>query len=240
MIIIPAIDILDGKVVRLKKGDFNKTTFYPVEPVELIKRYVDSGFNRIHLVDLSGAKNGSTDIYKLVKSIFRKVPGITIQFGGGIRSLRDAELLLDSGVKFLVTGSLSVLDKSEFEKILAFAGYENIIVAVDVQDHFLRIKGWTENTGITISSHISYCCAAGVNTFLCTDIRRDGMLSGPNLNLYNKIKKDHPGVQIIASGGVSRIEDIIKLKISGIFGVVAGKAILEDKIDLKELFQLAD
>jgi phosphoribosylformimino-5-aminoimidazole carboxamide ribotide isomerase len=238
MKIIPAIDILDGKVVRLAKGNFNNSKIYSEDPYDYAKRIFESGFNWIHIVDLSGSKNGKISVFQTLEKIISNLK-IKIQFGGGIRTLADAQSLIQIGVQKIVIGSISVTNKMEFEKIVKKLSAENIICAADIENNIVKVKGWTERTGQNIYDHINYCLSEEVKNFLCTDIKRDGMLSSPNFELYKELKSNYPDANIIASGGISCISDITKLKSMNIYGVVVGKAIFESKIDLKELSLLA-
>jgi len=192
----------------------------------------------IHIVDLLGSKDGKINIIDFLKQIKSELK-IKIQFGGGIRSLDDAMKLFDIGVDKIVIGSISISNKSEFERIVQDVGAEKIVIAVDVEDERIKIKGWTECTDINIYDHLNDCLSKGVDTFLCTDIKRDGMLTGTNLKLYHNLMKQFPLARIIASGGVNKIEDVRELKSQELYGVVIGKAIYEKKIQLKELTKLA-
>lgn len=238
MKIIPAIDILDNKLVRLEKGDYNSSKIYSEDPVEAAKRFYNAGFNLLHIVDLSGSKTGKISVTEIIKRIKNETK-LKIQFGGGIRSVADAKKLIDSGIDKLIIGSISVSDKNEFEKIVLNVGTQKIIAAVDVKDDFVMIKGWTVDSNIKINDHINYCLSFGLETFLCTDIKKDGMLTGPNINLYKKLYKDFSSIKIIASGGVSNLKDLQKLSELDLYGAVVGKAIYENKIDLKELKKIA-
>jgi phosphoribosylformimino-5-aminoimidazole carboxamide ribotide isomerase len=238
MKIIPAIDILNGSLVRLEKGNFTTSKVYSADPFKVAEEFSNYGFDQLHIVDLSGSRDGRVSTMELLSRIIYKL-NLKVQFGGGIRKSEDAEELFNCGVDKIILGSISVTDKPEFENIIVNYGAAKIICAVDSQKEMLKVKGWTEETGISIYEHISYCKEMGINTFLCTDIERDGMLIGPNFNLYEKLNKKFPDIQIIASGGVSSINDLIKLNSSGIYGVVTGKAIYENKINLKELAELA-
>ena len=238
MKIIPAMDILNGKLVRLEKGIFQSRKIYSENPFETAKLFAANGFETIHIVDLSGSKDGKIKTLKLLQKIKTELK-LQIQFGGGIRSLDDAIMLIKNGVDKIIAGSISVADKNEFEKIICRISSDKIIAAVDSEDEQVKIKGWTENSGINIYNHIDCCLANGIDTFLCTDIKKDGMLTGPNVELYQKLKTKYPKAKIIASGGVSRIEDVKNLKMENLYGVVVGKAIYENKIKLKELSGLA-
>lgn len=238
MKIIPAIDILDNKLVRLKKGNYNSAKVYSDDPFRLASTFSDFGFEWLHIVDLSGARSGKLFITELINKI-KKETKLKIQFGGGIRNLDDANKLIDVGVDRLIIGSISITNKSEFEKIISAIGAENIIAAIDVKDDFVMIKGWTENSEIRLDEHINYCLSKNVRTFLCTDIKKDGMLSGPNLKLYEILLNKFPSANVIASGGLSSLQDITELKDLKVYAAVVGKAIYENKIDLKELRKIA-
>jgi phosphoribosylformimino-5-aminoimidazole carboxamide ribotide isomerase len=238
MIIIPAIDILDGKLVRLEKGIYQSHKVYSKNPYETAKQFADYKFDLIHIVDLSGSKEGRINTIDLLKRIKSKLK-IKIQFGGGIRSLDDAVKLANNGIDKIILGSISITNKNEYEKIIKHLGQEKIITAIDTDNEIIKIKGWTESTGINIYDHIKYCLTKGVETFLCTDIKKDGMLTGPNLKLYQKLMTQFPAAKIIASGGVSKIEDVEELKSQGLYAVVIGKAIYENKIQLEELAKIA-
>ncbi len=237
MIIIPAIDILDNKIVRLRKGDFNNVEFYPSSPLEQAKLYESYGFEWLHLVDLNGSRTGIISVSEIILEIKSKT-NLKIEFGGGIRNNENVTTLLALGVDKVIVGSVSILDKNEFEKIILNVGADKIIVAADVKDKIIAVKGWTENTSVSIYEHIEYCKSKGLDTFLCTDISTDGMLIGTNLKLYEKLLKSFPGIKLIASGGVKDINDVIALYDLNVYGVVIGKAIYENKIELKELIKI--
>ena len=238
MLIIPAIDIIDGKVVRLSKGKYESKITYNKTPLEQAKIYDSFGFKWLHIVDLSGSKEGKIGTKKIIEEI-KKQTNLKIEFGGGIRTKQDVISLDNIGVDGIIIGSLSVINKNEFESIFTEVIPDKIIVATDVFDKQIKIKGWTENTNIHLFEHIEYCTSLGIKTFLCTDIAVDGMLTGPNIELYKTTLDKYPNIQLTASGGVSNIKDIIELKKLPLRGVVVGKAIYENKIDLKELAKFA-
>jgi phosphoribosylformimino-5-aminoimidazole carboxamide ribotide isomerase len=238
MLIIPAIDILDGKLVRLEKGDYQTQKIYSDNPFEVAKQFAELGFDFIHIVDLSGSKHGRINSIELLKKIKYDL-NVKIEFGGGIRLLDDVIKLIDCGVDKIVIGSISITNKNEFRKIVKEIGSEKIVAAIDSVDGLIKVKGWTEQTNITIENHVDYCLSLNVNTFLCTDIKKDGMLTGPNINLYKNLMVEFPSTKIIASGGIGRIEDVKELKKQNLYAVVIGKAIYENKINLKELAKLA-
>lgn len=237
MKIIPAIDILDNKLVRLEKGKFQSSKIYLDNPLEVAKTFDGFGFEWLHIVDLSGSKSGKISTIDLLDKI-KNQTRLKIQFGGGIRSLADAKQLINY-VDRIIIGSLSVTDKNEFEKIISEIGEQKIICAVDVKDEKVMIKGWTVDSELTLQNHIDYCSSVGIKNFLVTDIQRDGMLSGPNIILYSKLITNYPSLNFIASGGISSYDDLINLKKINSYAVVVGKAIYEKKISLKELKEIA-
>ncbi|RJP61798.1 MAG: 1-(5-phosphoribosyl)-5-[(5-phosphoribosylamino)methylideneamino]imidazole-4-carboxamide isomerase [Ignavibacteriales bacterium] len=234
MIVIPAIDILDNKIVRLSKGDFNRVEFYPNSPLEQAKLYESNGFEWLHLVDLNGSRTGTISVSEIILEI-KSESNLKIEFGGGIRSYDNVATLLALGIDKVIIGSLSIQNKNEFEKIISDFGTNKIIVAADVKDEMIAVKGWTENTSVSIYGHIEYCKSKGLDTFLCTDISTDGMLKGTNLKLYGKLMEKYPDMNLIASGGVKDINDVNALAGLNVYGVVIGKAIYENKIELQEL-----
>lgn len=238
MLKIPAIDIIDGKVVRLSKGEYNSVVSYSKTPLEQAKIYDALGFEWLHMVDLSGSKDGKINTYKIIEEI-KNHTKLKIEFGGGIRTKKDVLELDKFGVDGIIIGSLSITDKNEFESIFTEVIHDKIIIASDVFDYQIRIKGWTENSNVNLFDHIEYCNKLGIENFLCTDIAVDGMLTGPNYNLYKSIIEKYTDIKLTASGGVSSIHDIIKLAELPIRGIVIGKAIYENKINIEELAKLA-
>jgi len=238
MLIIPAIDIIDGKVVRLSKGKYNSVVNYNNSPIDQAKIYDNLGFEWLHVVDLSGSKSGKINTSNIIKDI-KKQTNLKIEFGGGIRSKQDVVSLNDIGTDAIIIGSLSITDRDEFESIFPSVNASKIIIAADVLDYEIRIKGWTENSNVHLYDHITYCTNLGVNNFLCTDITVDGMLTGPNFNLYIETLKKFPNLELTASGGVSNLGDVIKLNEFALRAIVVGKAIYENKIKLEELIKLA-
>ena len=239
MLIIPAIDILGSKIVRLSRGDFGKVKEYELTPLEQAGIFYENGLSSLHIVDLSGSKDGKMSVLKIISSIKEKYD-VKIQSGGGIRNFEDAANAFSAGIDKLVIGSLSVINKPEFEKIASFSGKEKIIIAADSLRGKIMIKGWKENSEVSIYEHINYCVSLGLDGFLCTDIHRDGVLGGPSFELYAQIQEWFPSVNLIASGGIGGIEDIKKLRKMDLYAAVVGKAIYENKIELKELKKIAD
>lgn len=238
MLKIPAIDIIDGQVVRLSKGQYDSVIKYDLSPLEQAIIYDELGFEWLHVVDLSGSKDGKINTKQIITDI-KNQTNLKLEFGGGIRSKHDVMILNDLGVDGIIIGSLSVTDNKEFESIFDDIDPNKIIIASDILDYKIRIKGWTEDSDVHLYDHIKYCGGLGIDNYLCTDIAVDGMLTGPNINLYKEIINKFPDIKLTASGGVSSIEDVIYLSSLPIRGVVIGKAIYENKIDIKELAEIA-
>lgn len=210
MLIIPAIDILNNKVVRLTKGDFEQATFYNAAPFDLAKKYSSLGFKWVHLVDLSATLNSKISILPLITKI-KKETELFIEFGGGVRNEEQVIQLIDNGVDKIIIGSLSITDKEKFEMIVNTFNPSRFIIAIDSDHETVLTKGWTENSGVSIYDHIHYCMDLGIDTFLCTDVSRDGTMSGPNYNLYHTIQNKYTDIKLIASGGISSIHNILLL-----------------------------
>jgi phosphoribosylformimino-5-aminoimidazole carboxamide ribotide isomerase len=238
MIIIPAIDIYDNKVVRLCKGSFEQVTYYKNSPLKQASLFESLGFEIIHIIDLLGSKTGKFTAIDSVEEI-KKKSSLKVEFGGGIRDVKTLGEVFNAGVDLAIIGSLAVKNKTEFELALSKFSPEKIISAVDVKDEKIQVSGWTEETTISINSHIDYCASLGIDKFLCTDIKRDGMLSGLNIELYKKLLEDHPSIKLIVSGGVKDMDDIRNLKDVNPYAVVVGKALYEKKVNLEELASFA-
>lgn len=238
MKVIPAIDIYREKVVRLTKGDFDKRMEYLGTPLDYALFYENSGFKKIHIVDLEASVTGQINIIKIIESIKANTK-LNLQVGGGIKNLAAAELLINYGVDNLIIGSISITNKIEFNKIIERVTTDKIIVAADFEDGKIAIKGWKELSNITIEEHINYCKNLSISSFLCTDISKDGMLKGPNIEIYKKLLNKFPNINLIASGGISNIKDLDKLNNIGINEAVVGKAIYENKINIEELKRFA-
>jgi phosphoribosylformimino-5-aminoimidazole carboxamide ribotide isomerase len=238
MKIIPAIDIIDGKCVRLTKGDYSQQTTYDYSPVELAKNYEKLGFKFLHLVDLDGAKAGQVRNLETLKQICSET-NLNIDFGGGVKTEADLKAVLDAGAKQVTIGSLAVKDKTLFKSWIEKYGADKFILGADVHDLKIAVGGWLETSSIDLFDFIEEYVALGIRNVLCTDISKDGTLTGPSFDLYNQIMEQFPQIDLIASGGVSKIEDVMELDQNKIPAVVIGKAIYENKIDLEELAQLA-
>jgi phosphoribosylformimino-5-aminoimidazole carboxamide ribotide isomerase len=234
MIIIPAIDIIDGKCVRLTQGDYNQQKIYNEHPLEVARQFEDAGLCRLHLVDLDGAKEKAVKNWKVLETIAAKT-SLIIDFGGGINSEKDVQIVFDSGAAFATVGSIAVKNEFEFGKWLLIFGAGKFLLGADVKEGKIAIHGWQETTDIDISDFISSHIANGVTQVFCTDISKDGKLEGPSLELYRQIIGEFPGLYFIASGGVSSMNDLDDLQHIGCSAAIVGKAIYEGRIKLSEL-----
>ena len=234
MDIIPAIDIIDGKCVRLTEGDYAQKTVYNEHPLEVAKTFEDAGIQRLHLVDLDGAKAGKVMNWKVLEAIAAGT-GLTIDFGGGIKSEDDLSIVFNSGAKYATIGSLAVKQPAIFEAWLRHYGEEKFLLGADVKGEKIAIGGWLETTEENIFQFIEANIQKGVQQLFCTDISKDGRLEGPSIDLYTKIIRQFPELYFIASGGVSSMEDIHALRAIGCKGVIVGKAIYEGRIKISEL-----
>lgn len=233
MRIIVAIDILDGKCVRLTRGDYGTKKVYNENPLEVAKEIEDNGVKYIHLVDLDGAKHKKITNYKVLELISSKT-GLNIDFGGGIRSDEDLKIAFSSGAKQITGGSIAVTSPSLFLEWLAKFGNEKIILGADCIDRKITTNGWAEKSDEDIIGFISAYCSKGVKYSICTDVDKDGMMKGPAKELYKEILSSVK-ISLIASGGITTIKDIEDLQESGCEGAIIGKAVYEGKITLKEL-----
>ncbi len=232
--IIPAIDLIEGKCVRLSQGDFARKKIYNENPLEVAREFENFGLKRLHIVDLDGAKNGVLTNLKVLEKIAAKT-NLTIDFGGGIKIDADIQAVFDAGAKMASVGSVAVKDAKKFFAWLEKYGGEQILLGADVRADKLAIDGWQTATEVEIIPFLqAYLVKGGTQTFV-TDIAKDGLLQGSANELYAKIKKQIPGLKLIASGGVSSIEDIYELDRIGCSGVIIGKAIYEGKIKLSDL-----
>ncbi len=234
MTIIPAIDIIDGKCVRLTKGDYSQKTIYNEDPLEVAMKFEDAGLQRLHLVDLDGAKAGDVKNWKVLEKIAGKTK-MTIDFSGGISTQKNLDITLNSGAAFASIRSIAVKDEFTFTGWLLAYGTDRFIIGADVKDEQILIKGWTESTTLTVFDLIDKYKLKGVKQFFCTDVSKDGLLAGPSVDLYKKIINEHPSIDLIASGGVSSIKDLEELREVGCSGAIIGKAIYENKILLTDL-----
>lgn len=232
--IIPAIDLIDGKCVRLSRGDYNNKTIYNENPLEVAKMFESSGIKRLHLVDLDGAKAKHIVNHKVLWAISSET-SLVIDFGGGLRSDEDLKIAFDNGAAMITGGSIAVRQPEKFLRWLDKYGSEKIILGADAREGMISVGGWQETTSLPVIDFISGFYKKGIKKVISTDISRDGMLSGPSFDLYRDIMKEIPDVELIASGGIASMNDIIRLAESGVPGVITGKAIYEGKISLKEI-----
>lgn len=234
MRIIPAIDLIDGKCVRLVKGDYDQKTIYHDDPVDMAKKFEDHGVKYLHLVDLDGAKAGRIVNHRVLDAIAGQT-SLTIDFGGGIRAKEDVETVFDYGGDQAVIGSLAFREPVLFWEIMEEWGSEKIVLGADARNGKIAVGGWTEDTGIDLDDVMKEYEERGVKYFLCTDIDKDGMMEGPSFELYKKLLKNHPDIALIASGGIRHWQDVEEVEKLGCESVIIGKAIYENKITLKEI-----
>jgi phosphoribosylformimino-5-aminoimidazole carboxamide ribotide isomerase len=231
---IPAIDIIEGKCVRLTKGDYSQKTVYNENPLEVAQLFEDSGLRRLHLVDLDGAKAGKVINWKVLEKLASKTH-LIIDFGGGIKSPEDVHIILNSGAALATVGSMAVKNAPLFEMLLLQFGAEKFLLGADVKEEKIAVQGWTEQTDLHINDFLANYMGKGVQQFFCTDIAKDGMMQGPSTELYMALLEKHTGLQLIASGGIRHMDDVEAMKNIGMAGAIIGKAIYEGKIDLKTL-----
>ncbi|MFP4366287.1 MAG: 1-(5-phosphoribosyl)-5-[(5-phosphoribosylamino)methylideneamino]imidazole-4-carboxamide isomerase [Bacteroidales bacterium] len=232
--IIPAIDLIDGKCVRLTKGDFNTKKVYSSDPVEMAAKFEDHGFKRLHLVDLDGANKGRLKHLKILEKIALKT-SLETDFGGGVTSLSDVRSIINAGAFMVCVGSMAVKKEDEFDEVLNQFGPDKILLAADTKDDKLVISGWKESSGLDIFDFLEKMTNKDIKKVLCTDVNRDGMLEGTSIPLYKKIMKGFPDLYLIASGGVSGSGDIDMLDEAAIPAVVFGKAFYEGKLKIEDI-----
>lgn len=234
--LIPAIDIIDGKCVRLTQGDYSSQKVYNENPVEVAREFADYGIRRLHIVDLDGAKSQHVVNLQVVEQI-RSATDLVIDFGGGVKSDADLQKAFDAGADMVTIGSLAVKQPETFLRWLDIFGASRIILGADVRNGLISINGWQEEDGEHLIPFVRKYVEKGVVQVLCTDISKDGMLQGPAIELYRQVLSSFPDLHLIASGGVSSIDDIKALDEAGVPAVVFGKAIYEGKIKLSDLVQ---
>ncbi len=241
MEIIPAIDLLGGKVVRLYKGDFNQVTEYSDSPVDVASRYNSAGIKSLHVVDLDGARTGNPAHLAEITEITSTV-GMAVQVGGGIRQIEQARAIIAAGAERVVVGSTAAAEPDTVIGWFGELGPDAIVVGVDVniegdQDPIVKTHGWTESSGQTLWALMDQYMDAGARNFLCTDISRDGTLEGPNMELYAECTRRYPKASVIASGGLSSAAEFPALQATGVTGVVTGKALLDGRLTIAEIEQ---
>jgi phosphoribosylformimino-5-aminoimidazole carboxamide ribotide isomerase len=232
--IIPAIDLIDAKCVRLSQGDYNQKTVYNENPLEVAKMFEDAGITRLHLVDLDGAKAKHIVNHKVLETIASKT-SLTIDFGGGLKTDEDLKIAFESGAQMVTGGSIAVKDRETFLSWIETYGAEKIILGADAKDKMIAVSGWQEVSELSILEFIESYTSQGIQKVISTDIARDGMLTGPSIDLYKEIMNKFEGLELIASGGIASMRDIHELNEMGVPGVITGKAIYEGKISLKEI-----
>ena len=232
--IIPAIDIIDGKCVRLSQGDYDQKKVYNENPLEVAKMFESVGIRRLHLVDLDGAKAQHIVNYKVLEKISSGT-SLIIDFGGGLKSDDDLRIAFECGASMITGGSIAVKNPDVFTAWIEKFGAEKIILGADVKNEKIAVGGWLETTNVDLIPFIRSFTTKGIDKVICTDISKDGMLQGPSVELYQKILTEFPDLYLIASGGVSSMADIKSLEKAGIPAVITGKAIYEGKIKMKEI-----
>lgn len=234
MEIIPAIDIIEGKCVRLSKGDFDQKIIYNNDPLEVAKSFEAIGIHRLHIVDLDGAKGKPLSNIKSLERISSNT-NLEIDFGGGIKKTEDLEQVFNAGAAMVSVGSVTVKDPGLFDNWIKDFGTHRFLPGADVLNKNIKIHGWKEDTGIDIFDFIDSLIKKGINQVFCTDISKDGMLQGPATELYKEILERFPSLKLIASGGISCYDDLLVLQETGCSGAIVGKAIYEERISLKQL-----
>lgn len=235
--LIPAIDLIDGKCVRLTKGDYASKTVYSDSPADMARRFEDLGFKRLHVVDLDGAKSKHVVNERVLKAI-TDATNLVVDFGGGIKTDDDIHKAFDNGAAMVTVGSVAVTQPELFTRWLNEYGADKMILGADVKNGKISINGWLEESDSSLLDFLQLYIDKGVRNVLCTDISKDGMLAGTAIDLYKQVMARFPNLHLIASGGVSSIADIEALQQAGIPAVVFGKAIYEGKIDLKSLIKV--
>lgn len=239
MHIIPAIDIIDGKCVRLAQGQYAAKTIYDESPVDVAMRFQDAGIQRLHVVDLDGAKAKRIVNYRTLEQITRRAELLSVDFGGGIQSDDDVRIAFESGARQITAGSIAVKNQDMFLRWLRERGAEAIILAADARDERIAVSGWEEVTEISLMEFLAEYESQGIKYVMCTDISKDGMMQGSANDLYRRIRDERPLLNLIASGGVSSLHDLEELESIGVWGAIIGKALYEGTLtidDLKRFF----
>ncbi len=232
--LVPAIDMIEGKCVRLTQGDYDTQKIYNESPLEVAKQFQDAGVTRLHMVDLDGAKAGHIVNYRMLEKVASHTD-LSIDFGGGLKSDDDLHIAFDCGAQMVTGGSIAVKNPDLFLSWITRYGSERIILGADAKEKKIAISGWKEGTAIDLIPFIKDYQSKGISKVICTDIARDGMLQGPAVKLYQEMQQEMPGLYVIASGGVSSMGDIERLEEANIPAVIFGKAIYEGQISLKEI-----
>lgn len=234
MFVIPAIDMIEGKVVRLTHGDYKTVRVYHNNPLEVAKQFETAGIKRLHLVDLDGAKSGHIVNHKVLERIATQT-SLHIDFGGGIKTNADAKIAFECGAQQITGGTIAVKNRDLFLEWLHTFGSEKIILGADAKNEKIAVQGWTELSELTLQDFLSDYTSQGVKYTICTDISKDGALQGTSTALYKKFLEQFPDLKLIASGGITTVQDLEDVKNIGCFGAIVGKAFYEGHISLKEL-----
>jgi phosphoribosylformimino-5-aminoimidazole carboxamide ribotide isomerase len=234
MQIIPAIDIIDGKCVRLTQGNYEHITEYSSSPIDMAKRYQDYGISRLHLVDLDGARSGVVKNWKVAEEIALNTT-LQIDFGGGVKTTAEVKRIMDIGIDYVTVGSIAAKDPQIFREWISVFGPEKFLLGADAKDGMVMVSGWLETTNKPLIPFMQDYFSLGIRSMFCTDITKDGKLMGPANELYQEIKRQIPGLFLIASGGVSCLQDLHDLAQTGCNGAIVGKAIYESRISLEEI-----
>lgn len=234
MKVIPAIDIIGGQCVRLTKGDYNQKKVYGDDPSVIAREFEAAGISHLHVVDLDGAKAKHVVNISTLESI-TSATKLSVDFGGGVKTREDLEKVFAAGAKQVTAGSIAVSNKEEVRRWIDEFGAEKIILGADVLDEKVMVHGWQESSGEDLMEFLAYYAQLGVHYVICTDISKDGVLQGPSFDLYQKIQQRFPKLKLIASGGVSGKEDLVRLKAQGLYGAIVGKAFYEGRITLEEI-----
>jgi phosphoribosylformimino-5-aminoimidazole carboxamide ribotide isomerase len=234
MEIIPAIDLINGKCVRLTEGDYSRKTEYALSPLEIAKQYQDHGIKRLHLVDLDGAKQGKVVNWQIAEQLALHTD-LVIDFGGGVKTAAEVERIIDLGIEYVVVGSVAAKQPEEFADWIVRFGPNRFMLGADVRNEMIMVSGWLEKSSLSLMPFLETQINQGISNVFCTDISKDGKLEGPAVDLYRKIKLAFPAFNLIASGGVSSMDDIHALAMAGCNGVIIGKAIYEGRISIQDL-----
>lgn len=234
MEVIPAIDIIAGKCVRLTRGDYNQVKEYSSDPVQVAREFEDGGITRLHVVDLDGAKARQVVNLDTLSAIAAHTE-LTIDFGGGVKSRQDLEQVLQAGAAQVTAGSIAASQPEVVKGWIEEFGAEKIILGADVLDEQVMVSGWQKGSGIRLFEYLDMYIAHGISYVICTDIDKDGALQGPSLELYKRILKSYPDLKLIASGGVSSVQDLDELQQAGLYGTIVGKAFYEGRISMQQL-----
>jgi len=234
MEIIPAIDLINGKCVRLTEGDYTRKTEYAQSPLEIAKQYQDHGIKRLHLVDLDGAKRGKVVNWQVAEQLALHT-NLVIDFGGGVKTAAEVERIIDLGIEYVVVGSVAAKQPELFADWIVRFGPNRFMLGADVRNEMIMVSGWLEKSSLSLMPFLETQIKQGISNVFCTDISKDGKLEGPAVDLYRKIKLAFPVLNLIASGGVSSMDDIHALAKAGCNGVIIGKAIYEGRISIQDL-----